>query len=158
MSGKRPRDDDEDEQQVQRRSPVKRHESSPLSAGTFKYPDPPQSTPPTTAPKGAPSTPALVTKGILPPTPRTATRYGISRDESKDVLKRVDSFPALIMLVQRMVDFLGGDNGADSEFGKLLVQAAREITVGHNVLLLNLLTNRIHRSNVHPILVWTRKI
>lgn len=76
----------------------------------------------------------MSSQGIPPPTPRTATRYGINGDESKDVLKRVNSFPALTMLIQCMVDFLGGDNGIDSELGKLLVHAAREITVGQTVL------------------------
>ena len=55
--------------------------------------------------------------------------------------KKVDTFANLVMLVQQMILLHGGRVTEDSEFGKLLAKAAKDIEVcalSHSIL-----TNRI---------------
>jgi hypothetical protein len=128
------RQEPEHEQNPGYPSSAKRHQSSSPSGGQFKRPNFPLSSPPPSNTNVLLTSPSQTTTGIQPPTPRTATRYGISGEDSKDILRRIDSFPALINIVQKMVDLLRGGNCADSDFGKLLLQAVKEVAVSYTIL------------------------
>lgn len=55
--------------------------------------------------------------------------------------KKVDTFGNLVMLVQQMILLHGGRVTEDSEFGKLLANAAKEIEV--SAISYSILTARI---------------
>jgi len=80
------------------------------------------------------------------PTPHSASRYGVSPDDSKILRKKVDTFSTLVNLVQQM-NLLHGARVTDDddEFGRLLEEAGNEIDVC--ALSCSRLTNRISRRN-----------
>jgi len=83
----------------------------------------------------------IATPTTFGPTPRTARRYGLTTDDSNLVRKKVDTFGNLVMLVQQMILLHGGRVTEDSEFGKLLANAAKEIEV--SAISYSILTARI---------------
>jgi len=68
-----------------------------------------------------------LTPNDFEPTPFTAKRYGLSVDDSNLVREKVDTFGNLVMLVQQMILLYCGRVTKDSEFGKLLAKAAKDI-------------------------------
>jgi len=123
MSSKRPLEEEEQHSG----SPGKKQNTS----HAFTAPLPP-STPPTFTAPLPPTTPQRHTRkpaGLPPPTPKTAVRFGISSDEGTYTLDKIDNFPALVEVVQRMIWMSGGEVAPDAEFGVLLLNAAKEVTV-----------------------------